>query len=64
MRNLVAAPAVPSLTPAYAGAGTYGSPFAATAAGATVHVEHWHAAENGTPDDNGRALTWLAKARG
>jgi len=64
MRNLVAAPAVPSLTPAYAGAGAYGSPLAATSTGATVHVEHWHAAENGTPDDNARALAWLAKARG
>ena len=65
MRNLVTPPAVPTLSPALAGAGAYGSPFAAASTGgALVHVEHWHAAENGTPDDNARALSWLAKARG
>ncbi|RMB83644.1 phage tail tape measure protein [Streptomyces shenzhenensis] len=35
-----------------------------TAPSAGVHIEHWHAAENGTPDDNARALAWAAKARG
>ncbi|MGW1761003.1 phage tail tape measure protein [Streptomyces mirabilis] len=62
MSTLVTPPAVPAL--AGMGAGGYGSPFAAAATGPTVHVEHWHAAENGTPDDNARALAWLAKARG
>lgn len=67
MRDLVAPPAVPTLTPAVAGVtGAYGAPgtTAGGPSGATVHVEHWHAAENGTPDDNAKALAWLAKARG
>ncbi|MGW8876390.1 phage tail tape measure protein [Streptomyces mirabilis] len=62
MSTLVTPPAVPAL--AGASAGGYGSPFAAASTGPAVHVEHWHAAENGTPDDNARALAWLAKARG
>ncbi|MBB6415839.1 phage tail tape measure protein [Streptomyces sp. AK010] len=62
MSTLVTPPAVPAL--AGTGAGGYGSPFAAAATGPALHVEHWHAAENGTPDDNARALAWLAKARG
>ncbi|MFK0108513.1 phage tail tape measure protein [Streptomyces sp. NPDC091217] len=62
MSTLVTPPAVPAL--AGVGAGGYSSPFAAASTGPTVHVEHWHAAENGTPDDNARALAWLAKARG
>ncbi|MFE2043240.1 phage tail tape measure protein [Streptomyces sp. NPDC059477] len=62
MSTLVTPPAVPAL--AGAGAGGYGSPFAAASTAPAVHVEHWHAAENGTPDDNARALAWLAKARG
>ncbi|MFE9450630.1 phage tail tape measure protein [Streptomyces sp. NPDC006739] len=60
MSNLVTPPAVPQFAGATVGA--YGSPYASS--GATVHVEHWHAAENGTPDDNAKALAWLAKARG
>ncbi|MBT2427253.1 hypothetical protein J7F02_16630 [Streptomyces sp. ISL-112] len=67
MRNLVPPPSVPSFAPANAsaGAGGFGSSFApASAGGATVHVEHWHAAENGSPDDNARALDWLSKGRG
>ncbi|MEU2759394.1 phage tail tape measure protein [Streptomyces sp. NPDC007094] len=66
MSTLVTPPAVPAL----AGAGTtgaygYGSaPFAGASSGPTVHVEHWHAAENGSPDDNARALDWLSKGRG
>ncbi|MBK3576123.1 phage tail tape measure protein [Streptomyces sp. MBT65] len=62
MSTLVTPPAVPAF--AGAGGGAYGSPFAAASTGPAVHVEHWHAAENGTPDDNARALAWLAKARG
>ncbi|MET9253747.1 phage tail tape measure protein [Streptomyces sp. NPDC003717] len=62
MRNLVEPPAVPALAGAVVPG--YGSPFAAASSGPAVHVEHWHAAENGTPDDNARALAWLAKARG
>ncbi|WP_432155526.1 phage tail tape measure protein [Streptomyces sp. bgisy153] len=64
MSNLVTPPAVPQFAGAGATVGAYGSPYASTTAGATVHVEHWHAAENGSPDDNARALAWLAKARG
>ncbi|MFF7146042.1 phage tail tape measure protein [Streptomyces nodosus] len=56
MSNLV----TPSAVPAFAGAG--GGGFTAPSSG--VHIEHWHAAENGSPDDNARALAWLAKARG
>ncbi|MFF0001290.1 phage tail tape measure protein [Streptomyces avermitilis] len=64
MSNLVTPPAVPQFAGAGATVSAYGSPYASTSAGATVHVEHWHAAENGTPDDNAKALAWLAKARG
>ncbi|MEU3198512.1 phage tail tape measure protein [Streptomyces sp. NPDC006996] len=65
MSTLVRPPAVPQLSPAVAGGDPYGSPFgAARSGGATVHVEHWHAAENGTPEANASALAWLAKARG
>lgn len=64
MSTLVRPPDVPSLTPALAGAAAGANPFARSAGGAMVHVEHWHAAENGTPDDNAKALAWLAKARG
>ncbi|MDW4905098.1 phage tail tape measure protein [Streptomyces sp. ADMS] len=56
MSNLVAPPAVPAV------AGIPSGALAASSSG--VHIEHWHAAENGTPDDNARALAWLAKARG
>ncbi|MEV5086882.1 phage tail tape measure protein [Streptomyces griseoincarnatus] len=64
MSTLVRPPAVPQLTPQMAGA-YGGGPFAAArSGGATVHVEHWHAAENGSPEDNAAALAWLAKARG
>ncbi|MFE4057398.1 phage tail tape measure protein [Streptomyces sp. NPDC059096] len=62
MSTLVTPPAVPAM--AGAGGGMYGAPLAASPSGPTVHVEHWHAAENGSPDDNARALDWLAKARG
>ncbi|MBI0295707.1 phage tail tape measure protein [Streptomyces sp. PRKS01-29] len=64
MSNLVTPPAVPQLAGAGATVGAYGSPYAQATAGATVQIEHWHAAENGTPDDNAQALAWLAKARG
>ncbi|WP_432194716.1 phage tail tape measure protein [Streptomyces sp. bgisy027] len=64
MSNLVTPPAVPQFAGAGATVGAYGSPYASTPQGATVQIEHWHAAENGTPDDNARALAWLAKARG
>lgn len=66
MSNLV----IPPTVPAVAGSSGYGagydagSPFSAAPQGATVHVEHWYAAENGSPDDNARALAWLAKSRG
>ncbi|MFJ8900037.1 phage tail tape measure protein [Streptomyces sp. NPDC102370] len=64
MSTLVRPPAVPQLTPQMAGA-YGGAPFAAArSGGATVHVEHWHAAENGSPEANAEALAWLAKARG
>ncbi|CAL9528734.1 phage tail tape measure protein [Streptomyces sp. enrichment culture] len=62
MSTLVRPPDAPTFAPALAGA--YGSPFAARAGGPMVHVEHWHAAEQGSPDDNAKALAWLAKARG
>ncbi|MGW5304848.1 phage tail tape measure protein [Streptomyces griseoluteus] len=64
MSNLVTPPAVPQFAGAGATVGAYGSPFATASAGTTVQIEHWHAAENGTPDDNARALAWLAKGRG
>jgi phage-related minor tail protein len=65
MSTLVRPPAAPALTPALAAPGAGGNPFAAGAGGgALLHVEHWHAAEHGGPDDNARALAWLAKARG
>ncbi|MFF8095682.1 phage tail tape measure protein [Streptomyces sp. NPDC016675] len=69
MRDLVQVPSLPSLAPAGAATGAVpagASPFAAAAStgGALVHVEHWHAAEHGTPDQNAKALQWLAKARG
>lgn len=65
MSTLVRPPAVPQLSPAGAVAGGYGSGFGAVGqSGAMVHVEHWHAAEQGSPDDNAKALAWLAKARG
>lgn len=56
MSTLVTPPAVPAVAGMPTGA------FAAPSSG--VHIEHWHAAENGSPDDNARALNWLAKARG
>ncbi|RSS59580.1 phage tail tape measure protein [Streptomyces sp. WAC01280] len=65
MANLVPTPSVPAFAgmgaPGMAGASPYG---AAAPSGATVHIEHWHAAENGTPDDNARALEWASKGRG
>lgn len=64
MSTLVRPPAVPQLTPQAAGAYGGGMFAAARSGGATVHVEHWHAAENGSPEDNAAALAWLAKARG
>ncbi|MFD4305065.1 phage tail tape measure protein [Streptomyces albidoflavus] len=56
MSTLVTPPDVPAV------AGIPSAGFGATPSG--VHIEHWHAAENGSPDDNARALNWLAKARG
>ncbi|MFC9050065.1 phage tail tape measure protein [Streptomyces anthocyanicus] len=67
MANLVPAPSLPSFAPAGAGAamGGYGSPFAAqSTGGALVHIDNWNAADHGSPDDNARALEWLAKGRG
>ncbi|MFE4203960.1 MULTISPECIES: phage tail tape measure protein [Streptomyces] len=69
MSNLVTPPPVPGLSAALPGGSPYGAGAPgsfgfAGGGGATVHVEHWHAAEQGTPDDNARALAWLAKARG
>jgi hypothetical protein len=65
MRTLVPTPALPGMGAALAGGGPVGMPgrFGGVS-GPTVQVEHWHAAENGTPDDNARALDWLSKARG
>lgn len=65
MSNLVPTPAVP----AFAGMGVPGAPGASPygvtgSASAGVHIEHWHAAENGSPDDNARALEWALKGRG
>ncbi|MFB7452845.1 phage tail tape measure protein [Streptomyces sp. NPDC056194] len=65
MSNLVPTPDVP----AFAGMGAPGAPGAspygmAGSTSAGVHIEHWHAAENGSPDDNARALAWAAKGRG
>ncbi|MCA1219887.1 phage tail tape measure protein [Streptomyces sp. 8L] len=59
MSNLVTAPDVPAFGPLPGQAG-----FAMAGGGATVHIEHWHAAENGSPEDNAQALNWLSKARG
>lgn len=66
MQQLVPAPSLPAVAGAGAFGGAVGDPFAASAAGggALVHVEHWHAAENGSPEANARELAWLAKARG
>jgi hypothetical protein len=69
MRDLVPVPSLPSLAPAGAAGAVPtagGSPFAAAAStgGALVHIDNWHAAENGTPQDNARELEWLAKGRG
>ncbi|MFD7064402.1 phage tail tape measure protein [Streptomyces sp. NPDC059906] len=66
MTSLVPTPSLPALAPAGAGAaGAYGSPFAAqSTGGALVQIENWNAAEHGSPDDNARALEWLAKGRG
>ncbi|CAM2785690.1 MULTISPECIES: phage tail tape measure protein [Streptomyces] len=65
MRSLVTPPPVPRMqlagTPA---AQAWGPGPAGGQAGPMVHVEHWHAAENGSPEDNARALAWAAKARG
>ncbi|MFD4371493.1 phage tail tape measure protein [Streptomyces sp. NPDC058527] len=67
METLVPAPSLPQFggmgAPALAGASPYGT-VGGTAPGAGVHIEHWHAAENGSPDDNARALAWAAKGRG
>jgi len=65
MQTLVPAPTLPAVATASA-YGTTGGLFAAAASGSgpLVHVEHWHAAENGSPEDNARELAWLAKARG
>ncbi|MFE0762625.1 phage tail tape measure protein [Streptomyces smyrnaeus] len=68
MRSLVTPPPVPRMQLAGAPAGTagsaYGGLYGGRSDGPLVAVEHWHAAENGTPDDNARALAWAAKARG
>ncbi|MCG7529640.1 hypothetical protein MHW47_35060, partial [Streptomyces sp. OfavH-34-F] len=64
MRSLVTPPAAPQLTPAGASLGAYSSPFAPAGGGAMVQIEHWHAAEHGTPEQNAESLAWLAKARG
>ncbi|MGW2130461.1 phage tail tape measure protein [Streptomyces coelicoflavus] len=67
MTSLVPTPSLPSLAPAGAGAAGmgYGSPFAAqSTGGALVQIENWHAADNGTPEANAKALEWLAKGRG
>jgi phage-related protein len=64
MRSLVTPPAVPQLATAGPTVGAYGSPFAPAAGGALVQIEHWHAAEHGTPEQNAESLAWLAKARG
>ncbi|MFE1842422.1 phage tail tape measure protein [Streptomyces sp. NPDC059515] len=68
METLVPAPELPAFSPAAAAAaGGYGagSPFGGRGGGGPLlHVEHWHAAENGSPDDNARALEWRAKGRG
>jgi hypothetical protein len=58
----MAALVTPPPLPAFAGAAA--SPYGAAPSTGGVHIEHWHAAENGTPDDNARALAWAAKARG
>lgn len=67
MRSLVTPPPVPRFALAGTPAGAFGGApewGAQAPGGPMVHVEHWHAAENGTPDDNARALAWAAKARG
>ncbi|MCZ9353223.1 phage tail tape measure protein [Streptomyces mutabilis] len=69
MRDLVPVPSLPSLAPAGVGGAVgmagAGDPFAgASTGGALVQIEHWHAAEYGTPQDNARELEWLAKGRG
>ncbi|MDN5380732.1 phage tail tape measure protein [Streptomyces sp. LB8] len=64
MRTLVPAPTLPGVATADAYSAP-AAPFAAAAAGGPlVHVEHWHAAEYGSPEANARELAWLAKARG
>ncbi|WP_149180879.1 phage tail tape measure protein [Streptomyces sp. TRM49041] len=65
MRTLVPAPTMPG--PVAAGAGAYGSPGApglGSTAGPMVRIEHWHAADTGTPEQNANALAWHMKTRG
>lgn len=63
MQNLVTPPALPSLSPAMAGGGG-GAGLSFGSSSPTIHIENWNAAENGSPDDNARALDWLSKGRG
>ncbi|WP_440571948.1 phage tail tape measure protein [Streptomyces sp. KR2] len=62
MANLVK----PVPAPAFAGAVGGGPDFglANRQQGAAVRIEHWHAAEIGTPEQNAHALAWRMKARG
>ncbi|MET7616957.1 phage tail tape measure protein [Streptomyces sp. NPDC005408] len=64
MRTLIPSPAMPGVV--HAGAGGYGSPGALGlgSAGPTVRIEHWHAADTGTPEQNANALAWHMKSRG
>jgi len=65
MRTLIPSPRMPA--PALAGASAYGSPGAlglTAPAGPTVRIEHWHAADTGTPEQNAAALAWHMKQRG
>ncbi|WP_326698048.1 phage tail tape measure protein [Streptomyces sp. NBC_01754] len=62
MQSLVTPPALPSLAPAMAGGGSPGLSYGSSSP--TIHIENWHAAEHGSPDDNARSLDWLSKGRG
>ncbi|MEV6681369.1 hypothetical protein AB0N09_31535 [Streptomyces erythrochromogenes] len=65
MRRLVTPPAAPAM--AQPAVGAYGAAApgfgAGRAAGASVHIEHWHGGEQ-SPEQNATALAWHMKARG
>ncbi|MEU2393970.1 phage tail tape measure protein [Streptomyces sp. NPDC007369] len=63
MRTLIPSPAMPTPVGSLPyGAQPHGPGLFPT--GPTVRIEHWHAADAGTPEQNASALAWHMKARG